>query len=66
MATKLKRFTISVTPSMEKDLDMVKKELYYKDTRNAMIRDLIIRGLDSLKAEKIFGEEEDSSTICSS
>nr|WP_317414068.1 hypothetical protein [uncultured Solibaculum sp.] len=52
MATGLKRFTISVTPSMEMDLDRVKKEHYYKDTQNDMIRDLIIRGLASLKEEQ--------------
>lgn len=51
MATGLKRFTISVTPSIEVDLDVVKKEYYYKDTQNGMIRDLIIRGLASLKTE---------------
>ena len=51
MATNLKRFTISVTPSMEADLDAVKKECYYKGTQNDMIRDLISRGLVSLKAE---------------
>ena len=51
MATQLKRFTISVTPSMEVDLDAVKKERYYKSTQNQMVRDLIIRGLASLKAE---------------
>ena len=50
---------------MEKDLDIIKKELYYKDTRNAMIRDLIIRGLDSLKSESDFAHKEDSS-LCSS
>lgn len=51
MATDLKRFTISITPKMETDLDAVKQRLYYKDTRNAMIRDLIIRGLEALEAE---------------
>ncbi|MDE6232923.1 MAG: ribbon-helix-helix domain-containing protein [Lachnospiraceae bacterium] len=52
MSTNLKRFTISITPSMEADLDILKKERYYKVTRNEMIRDLIILGLKSLKAEK--------------
>lgn len=51
MATDLKRFTISITPKMETDLDVVKQRLYYKDTRSAMIRDLIIRGLEALEAE---------------
>lgn len=51
MATSLKRFTISVTPKMESDLDVAKRKLYYKDNQNAMIRDLICRGLASLEEE---------------
>jgi metal-responsive CopG/Arc/MetJ family transcriptional regulator len=60
MATKLKRFTISITPNMEEDLNLIKKELYYNNTRNAMIRDLIIRGLDSIKAEHNLCENNQS------
>jgi len=52
MATDLRRFTISITPSMEVDLDKAKKERYYKDTQNEMIRDLIIRGLGTLNLER--------------
>lgn len=52
MATNLKRFTISVTPSMEVSLDKAKQERYYKGTQNDMIRDLIVRGLASLKREE--------------
>lgn len=37
---------------MEADLDMAKKEKYYKGTQNDMIRDLICRGLAALKAEE--------------
>lgn len=48
MATKLKRFTISVTPNMEVGLDSVKKEYFYNTTQTEMIRELIIRGLDTL------------------
>lgn len=52
MDTELKRFTISITPSMKFDLDVVKRERYYKVTRNDMMKDLIIRGLASVsKAE---------------
>lgn len=51
MATDLRRFTISVTPGMEAELDSVKKEYYHRGTQNEMIRDLIIRGLASLKEE---------------
>ncbi len=55
MATDLKRFTISVTPSMEAELDSAKKERYYRGTQNDMIRDLINRGLASLKEEAVSG-----------
>lgn len=52
MATNLKRFTISITPKMEADLDSAKQRRYYRDTQNDMIRDLIIRGLAVLEDEK--------------
>ncbi len=52
MATKLKRFTISITTKMGADLDSVKQMRYYWGTRNDMIRDLIIRGLATLKVEE--------------
>ena len=52
MATNLRRFTISITPKMEAELDAAKQRLYYRDTQNAMIRDLIIRGLAALKEEE--------------
>lgn len=52
MATDMRRFTISVTKSLDVELDEAKKEAYYKDTQNNMIRDLILRGLQDLKQEK--------------
>lgn len=57
MATDMRRFTISVTQSMNKELDKAKREIYYKDTQNNMIRDLIVRGLQSLKTEKVVHEQ---------
>ena len=51
MATDLKRFTISITPKMEADLDLAKQKRYYRNTQNDMIRDLIMRGLATLNAE---------------
>ena len=57
MATKLKRFTISITNDMELDLNAVKKETYYADTKSEMIRDLIYRGLGTLKDEKLLIEK---------
>lgn len=52
MATELRRFTISITPDMEIALDAVKKDLFYKNTQNEMIRNLIARGLADLKREQ--------------
>ena len=60
MATDLRRFTISITPTMEVDLDKAKKERYYKDTQNEMIRDLIIRGLGTLNLEGKVGKNDRS------
>lgn len=59
MATDLKRFTISITPDMETELDSAKKKRYYRGTQNDMIRDLISRGLASLKDEPY-----NSQTVC--
>ena len=57
MAANGKRFTISVTSGMEAELDSVKKEYYDRETQNDMFRDLISRGLDSLKEETRNTEE---------
>ena len=53
MATELKRFTISITPTMEVVLDKAKKNCYYKDTQSEMIRDLINRGLKTLNLNRM-------------
>lgn len=58
MATDLKRFTISVTPEMEERLDKAKQEIYYKDTQNRMIRDLILLGLNAIEGEKVGDEKK--------
>lgn len=58
MATGLKRYTISITPEMEVELDKLKQERYYKSTQTAMIRDLIIRGLESVSKEKAMQAKE--------
>lgn len=52
MATDMRRFTISVTHNMDMELDKAKRETHYKDTQNEMIRDLIMRELQNLEAEK--------------
>lgn len=45
MPTDMKRFTVSITKEMEKDLSDQKKETYYANTQSEMIRDLIRQGL---------------------
>ena len=52
MAADLKRFTISIPAELEMDLHEEKEETYYAETRSEMLRDLIARGLISLRAEK--------------
>lgn len=49
MATKQKRFMISVTSNMEKDLDVLKKERFYNVSQAEMLRYVIGLGLKSLK-----------------
>lgn len=51
-STMIRRFTISITEEMEHDLDWAKKEVYYQTSQNAMLRDLIARGLAALEAER--------------
>ena len=51
-STMIRRFTISITEEMEHDLDWAKKEVYYQTSQNAMLRDLIVRGLAALEAER--------------
>ena len=51
MAANLKRLTISITPTMELDLEQAKEKRYDKVTQNDMIKDLIIRGLEAFEKE---------------
>ena len=48
MSTELKRFSISVSPDLEKMLDEAKQTTYYNQSQTDMIRDLIEKGLTSL------------------
>lgn len=59
MTTGANRFTISVTSSMENELDRLKRESYYNQTYNKMLRDLISRGLESLAEEAEAESDED-------
>lgn len=51
MKTDMKRFTISITDEMELKLDMLKQRKYYNTTRNKMIQDLIMLGLEVMNKE---------------
>lgn len=53
MSTEFKRFTVSVTPELEKELDRVKKERYYNQPQSQMVRDLIARGLAAIEHEPV-------------
>lgn len=52
MATESKRFTISLTPELEHRLDRAKQEKYYNRSQSQMVRDLILRGLNSFFQEQ--------------
>ena len=56
MASEARRFTISVTPGMEAELDAVRKKHYCDATQNEMLKDLITRGLNSLKNDDGSGQ----------
>lgn len=49
MSTEMKRYTISITPTLECALNEIKKEKYCHTTQSEMIRDLIVRGLSTVK-----------------
>ncbi len=58
MDTKMKRFTISVTPELENRLDEVKNNEYWEVSRNEMIQDLIVRGLQTLEQKEEKSDNE--------
>lgn len=62
MATDLKRFMISVTPSMEADLNVLKKERFYNNSQAEMLRYVIGLGLKSLN---IMESQAETENICS-
>lgn len=51
MSTEFKRFTISLTPELEHELDRVKQQEYYNRSQSQMVRDLISRGLSLFEQE---------------
>lgn len=48
MPTKLKRLTFTVTKEIEQHLEHAKKNLFYDKSQSAMIRQLVVEGLNSL------------------
>lgn len=47
--TENKRFTVSITPEMDKQLDELKRNLFYNKTNSEMIRELIKKGLQEIR-----------------
>lgn len=45
------RFSISVPPEMNSELDKLKRDVYFKEPYSKMVRDLIRLGLESVKEE---------------
>lgn len=63
MATILKRFTISVTPDMEIELDALKREKFYNTSQNEMIRYLINLGTGVMKSRSKNLRQEKNFTV---
>lgn len=63
MNIELKRLTVSVSPSIGLSLEEAKKEQYRGVTQSDMIRDLIVRGLESVKQEKTEEENGRKKTV---
>ena len=51
MAANDRRFTISVSPGMNEELILAKEGKYRNTTQNEMLRELILKGLESLQGE---------------
>ena len=45
------RFSISVPPEMNSELDKLKRDVYFKEPYSKKVRDLIRLGLESVKEE---------------
>jgi hypothetical protein len=56
MPTKSKRISITIFPELETDLDVLKKEKFYKESQSEMLRYLIKLGLQVNK-EKVYKNE---------
>ena len=59
MATNMKRVTISISESMENDIKMLKRTLFYDKTYSELYRQLLHHGIDSLKEKRNEENRED-------
>lgn len=55
MSTKSKRFMLTVPDDIQKDVDTVKRDLFYDKPYSELYRQLIRIGLNTLKDEKNTG-----------
>lgn len=60
MSTNMKRFTVSVSDEIEKQLDRLKQEKYYNTSQNKMVQDLIAIGIAEMQKEIDAGETDSS------
>ena len=51
MTNMTKRFSISITPEMQKELDKLKKDKFYDKPQSEMVRFLILAGIKAAAAE---------------
>ena len=51
MATDKKRTLVDILPEWESDLDRLKRELFYNDSKAEMMRVLIATGIETVKAK---------------
>lgn len=51
MPLEVRRFTVSVTPELDRKLDELKRARYWNATQSEMIRDLIALGLLHFESE---------------
>lgn len=59
MSVIAKRISVSIPSDIEKDLDVLKQKIFYKDSQSEMLRQLLILGLQVSK-EKMQEEESEN------
>ena len=56
MGTHLKRTMVTLHPEWEDELNHLKKEHFYNETKSEMFRYIISRGLEALRKEKMLNQ----------